>query len=400
MSQDTPNKPSPPPYSAPPEPSEADQVTLLLRLLDLVPDFFYVHDEHMRFWYANQTAADYFGCTKEQLEGKRLDEVDSDPVQAQRFIEVCQQVMREGTPRLTDGLQYRRRDGRTGYLRQHDIPFEHPMTGQKMLLGLSRDVTVERELADERVRRAGLERELEVAREIQRSLRPPEPVGTGRVRLAAYSEPAAFAGGDFYDWWTGPDGRTIVCIGHVSGHGVGAALLAAECRAYARVLFQSHPLDRALSRLVETIGPDLYQGKFITFAAAEVCPHGRELRFVSAGHGPTLVVRAGGGVDTLGTHGPPLGVFGAEIESPTTTELARGDTLVLLSDGVIEARGNSGAGGKSPQFGVARLREALGSLAARPPSELVERVVQQVCEFCAGSDPEDDVTLLAVRSDG
>ena len=369
---------------------------MLLELLDLVPDFFYVHTYDMRFWYANKHAADYFGVGKREIVGRRLDEVDPDSVQAQRFIEVCQRIMREGKSRLTDGLAYRRKDGRAGYLRQHDIPFKNPVSGEPMLLGISRDVTAERELLEERVRRAELERELELAREIQRSLRPASHPKVEGMRFAAYSEPATYAGGDFYDWWKTPDGRVIVCIGDVTGHGVGPALLASECRAYARVLLSQHPLERAFPMLGELLTPDLGESKFVTFATLELDPSMRRARLLSAGHGPMLVVSSGGErIDALDTHGPPLGVVpGTPLDRPTEVRLSPGDWLILLSDGVYEARSEAGQ-----QFGHRRLHTSLANLASCEPDQLVERLVDEVCAYCGDASPADDVTLIATRAE-
>ena len=88
--------------------------------------------------------------------------------------------------------------------------------------------------------------------------------------VAAFCEPAAFAGGDFFDWFVAADGRIVLCLGDVTGHGVGPALLAAECRAYARVLLRQIPLDEAMNRLNDLMYGDLEEGRFVTFVAVPV----------------------------------------------------------------------------------------------------------------------------------
>lgn len=394
MPEPEPLQPAPRPQypDEPPEPSLEEQLRLVQELLDLVPDFFYVHSFDMRFWYANKHAAEYFGVAKDELVGRLLIDVDSRKEQAAQFVEVCQQVMREGKPRLTDGLRYTRPDGTPGFLRQHDIPFKNPINGEPMLLGMSRDVTAERELLEERVRRATLERELEIAREIQRSLRPAAPPRSPGLDFAAYSEPATYAGGDFYDWWRARDGRTFICIGDVTGHGVGPALIAAECRAYARTLLDLFPLESALPRLADAVSPGLEGGKFVTFAAVEIAPDAASARVLSAGHGPLLMVRGEGATtQSIPTHAPPLGVPGFDFDAPTKLAMAAGDSLVLVSDGVVESRRHSGE-----QFGTERLKQALLRYAGLTRGDAVERIVEDVCAFAEQRPADDDVTLVIV----
>lgn len=287
------------PLSRPGAPSAEFQRELIMRMLDLVPDFFYVHDEDLRFYYANKAAAEYFGLTKEAIVGKLLIEVDKNESQARRIEALCQQIMASGQARTTDRIQYSRRDGSPGFLRQHDIPFINPVDNRRMMIGVSRDVTTEVELALQEMRAAGLQRELEIARSIQRSLRPSDgdgqtlgrrPGPPGGLDLAAHCEPAAYAGGDFYDWFTTPGApeRVVVCIGDVTGHGVGPALLAAECRAYARVVLCEHDLPRAFCRLSELTAADFRDGRFVTFAAAVIDTTTGKAELMSAGHGATL----------------------------------------------------------------------------------------------------------------
>jgi PAS domain S-box-containing protein len=251
------------------EPSNFEKLELVGRVLDMLPDFFYVHDYDLRFYYCNQRAVRYFGMKSEsQLIGKTLQEVDPDKAQAADFVRVCREVMDGQEPRVSDNLPYRTRDGKAGLLRQYDIPFINPRTGKKMLIGLSRDVTHERELEAQRLRTAKLEHELDVARQIQAGLRPAAPASAIRgLQVAGHSQPAVFAGGDFYDWFQLPDGRVVVCMGDVTGHGVGPALIASSCRAYARLLLSMLDIEEAFNQLDALIAPDLPAGHFVTFAA-------------------------------------------------------------------------------------------------------------------------------------
>lgn len=380
---------------------DRDRLELVARVLDLLPDFFYVHNYEMRFQYANARAARYFGFeTQEALIGRLLVDVDPDSEQARRFAGACRAVMDAGEPRLTSNLEYRRSDGTMGVLRQHDIPFIGT-DGGKYIMGLSRDVTDERDLERERVQRATLLREMEIARQIQSALQPPPPKRETSLDVAGFSEPAVFAGGDYYDWGFSDEGLFGGAIGDVTGHGVGSALIAATCRAYARVLAETLPLADFLPRLNAWLSRDLSAGRFVTCAAWEVDPQTGRGWIVSAGHGPMYVVRVGRGggegtIEELPTHLLPLGVDDQmEVAAPTEFTLGPGDRMVLVSDGVFECQNSSGE-----QFGLGRLREVLTRTVSLGADEQIAATVAEVRKHASGRAFDDDVTMVVVGMKG
>lgn len=376
-------------------PTDKEKLELVSRTLDLLPDFFYVHDHEMRFWYANQRAAEFFGTTKDAIIGKRLRDVERDPAQAQRFEDVCIEIMQAKKPRVTDNLPYTRRDGTQGYLRQHDIPFLNAKTNEWMLMGLSREVTAERLLIDERERAVALERELAIARQIQQSLRPHDNNGqVDGLEISGVSQPAAYAGGDFYDWGQTGHGAFMVGLGDVSGHGVGPALLAASCRAYARILGSTFGVAEAMKRLNQRMCDDATEGRFVTMAMTQFDPVTNQMMFVSAGHGPVYLLRAGERTArVLPVHMPPLGLdHGAAADEPTTITIEPGDALVIVTDGVFEARAEDGS-----RFGLPRLTDLLAKLRGSNAATIVQAISDEVRAFGGSDNHEDDVTIVAAR---
>ncbi len=374
-------------------PSDTEILDLVAQLLDLLPDFFYVHDEDMVFRYANTRAVEYFKrASREDLIGQRLVDVDPDKAQAALYSRICQEIMREGKPRLTENLSYTRKDGTPGWLRQYDIPFVNTRNGKTMLMGISRDVTSERELQDQRVHAARLEEELNIARMIQKSLTPPQGEVMRGLDVAGYSEPAQYAGGDFYDWGSGRNGEFVCGIGDATGHGVGPALLAASCRAYARVLLNAFSLPEAMAKLNRLMCRDTTEGRFITFAAATVEPETYKVQLLSAGHGPVYILRRTGLIEELAVALPPLGIIAdgdkALVDHAT---LAKGDALILVSDGVYEAHDPDGH-----LMGTKRLREVLSRKAGATASEIVDQVRQAVAEHARMEPSKDDTTVLVV----
>jgi PAS domain S-box-containing protein len=378
------------------EAAEAE-LQLLRTLLDLVPDFFYVHDEDLRFRYANRAAAAYFGRAREDVIGRRLREVERDPEQARFYEKICRQIMREGQPRLTTDLPLKLADGSLHYLRQYDVPFRDPATGRPMLFGLSRDITSEKHLIEERIRRERAERELEIARAVQQSILPRTPLALPGIEVAGRCVPSNFAAGDFYDWWPAPggDGQAMICLGDVSGHGIGPAILAAACKAYGRALLggEGAQLRDGLQQLNRAICADLEIGRFITFAALAIDQEGG-ISFLSAGHSPVLHYAARTGrVESLPTHGLPLGIDADETYAdPTRIRLTAGDALLILTDGVPESHAPGGG-----QFGMSRLMELVAAHAGQSAEGLCRTIVEAAQTFTAGHPAPDDITAVIIR---
>ena len=367
---------------------------LLSMLIDLLPDFLFICDSDMRLVYVNKAASDYFGVPKDRIAGKSFLDVEPDEAFARRTIELGRRIMAAGEPSVMDADPYREPDGTLSYYRRYDVPFRHPVTGEPMLIGMAQEMTdrVERERHERLL--AELHREMRIAQEIQGSLLP-KALRADWIDLSGFSAPAAYAGGDFYDWLRVPDGSIVLALGDVSGHGVGPALVAAECRAYWRGLAQSLGLRDAVLRLNELILDDLSVDRFVTLAAARLSPDGA-LEFFSAGHGPLVLQRTDGAVELLEAHTFPLGV---DSEPPngeaTVRRLAAGDTMLMFSDGVTDTRNPAGRLWNMDGLleGLVRHRGARGS-------DLLRAIDQENLAFAAGEPPPDDRTVVVATFRG
>jgi serine phosphatase RsbU (regulator of sigma subunit) len=259
-----------------------------------------------------------------------------------------------------------------------------------------------REVADEAAARElssrqlmSIQRDLAVAREIQSGLLPTASPQLDGFDIAGMNRPADETGGDYYDWQELPDGRLAVVLADVCGHGIGPALVMAVCRAYARAMASTFNDPIAfLSTLNQLLSGDLRDGRFITFVLAVLDAEG-SAQLISAGHGPTLLLRADtGDVTQFGGNGMPLAVSPAERYGPTTLiAMEEGDVLVMLTDGFFEWARSA----DKEQFGVARLQEALRSAAHADAETILRTLDQTVCEFCAGSPQSDDMTAIVIK---
>jgi serine phosphatase RsbU (regulator of sigma subunit) len=247
------------------------------------------------------------------------------------------------------------------------------------------------------LRLANVERDLEVARQIQIDLLPAKPPGFAGFDVAGMNRPADQTGGDYYDWQELPNGRLLVAIADVTGHGIGPALVMAVCRAYVRA---SAPLDTSpaslMARLNALLHADEIGGRFVTLAMAAL-DAGGEIELVSAGHGPSLFFRAGDRrVEQFGGDGLPLAISAEEIYGPSRQiAMARDDVLVLLTDGVVEWQNAAGV-----QFGADRIAQALLDTSSLPAAQIVERLDRAVRTHADGSPQTDDVTIVVIKRTG
>lgn len=257
------------------------------------------------------------------------------------------------------------------------------------------DEAAAREQAKQRLE--NVERDLSVARDIQRGLLPSERPSLPSFDVAGMNRPADETGGDYYDWQALPDGRVAFVLADVTGHGIGPAMVMAVCRAYSRA---SAPLvsdlGSLLSRLNALIHADVSSsGRFITLAAAVVGEGQDEIELMSAGHGPLLIYRAATkSVEMFGGDGLPLGIIPDEVyERSASIAFGVGDVLLMTTDGFFEWTRAS----DREAFGIERLKEALRVNAHEPCETILTRVDEAVRAFSQGAPQGDDVTGVAIK---
>ncbi len=254
-------------------------------------------------------------------------------------------------------------------------------------------------LADERVAAARAAGEMEAAREIQLGMLPPR-AGLATlhpaVDLDARLEPARSIGGDFYDAIVlGPD-RICVLIGDVTGKGVPAALFMALSRALSKsvLLRGGSDLAGAVATINAELSRDNAQDMFVTMLVGILDTATGRLELCSAGHENPLRVSVTGVVTEVAlVGGPPLCVVGGFPYAVETVQLMAGDGIVLVSDGLTEAQdGGGGFFGRERAFAI--LRDWTASV---PATTTTDGLTDAVRSFEAGSDPSDDLTIVAFR---
>lgn len=243
------------------------------------------------------------------------------------------------------------------------------------------------------VEQARLARELQLAHEVQAQLMPSDLPRVDGWDVAAWWSAAHEVGGDFYDV-TRQGAQLDVTVADVADKGMAAALFMALSRSVVRASAgEGRGPGEVLRRANALLCADASDGMFVTVAHAQLFPGGA-VRYASGGHAPPLVARSDGSLETLARTGILLGWDAAANYGEEGLRLAPGDTLLLYTDGVTEARSAAGEA-----YGEARLERLVRALVqdGAPAGELIATIRTDVATFVGGRAPFDDLTLLAAR---
>jgi sigma-B regulation protein RsbU (phosphoserine phosphatase) len=240
--------------------------------------------------------------------------------------------------------------------------------------------------------RKRLEDEVEAASQVQRRLFPSVLPVVPDLDYAGACRAAHGVSGDYYDFFELPSGRLALLLADVSGKGMPAALLAASLHAAVRAYAPS--ADRNCGELLAKVNQLIFEStspdRFVTVFYAVYDPADRVLTWANAGHCPPLCVRADSDVIRLDSLTTPTGIMPTIPALQQTLRLERGDRLVIVSDGILEAQNQAG-----DEFGEARLPPLVRTSPSLPASALCDLILDQVARFSRGTTQADDMTVVA-----
>lgn len=280
-------------------------------------------------------------------------------------------------------------------LDEDGLPFDARAESMARLLAAQAAIALQAvKMHLERMEYQRLQHEVELARAIQIGTLPETMPHVPGYEVHGHFQPADQAGGDLFDLAV-LDGRLFILLGDATGHGFGPALSATQMQAMLRVAFRcGADLDEAYRHVNNQLNEDLPDNRFITAFMGFLDPVSHRVRFHSGGQGPILHWRASPNAPQW--HAPttfPFGVMDVEAAGEAgVLDLASGDVLALISDGIYEYPNEQGE-----LFGDVRVAQLLSRYHALPLPELTAKLLEAVTEFAGGAAQKDDITLVLLR---
>lgn len=251
-------------------------------------------------------------------------------------------------------------------------------------------------LQEQRVARAKMHTEMELAHDVQLRLLPQAPPQHPNLELAASTLPALEVGGDFYDFIHLQDRSLVFLVGDVAGKGMPSALLMAMMRTAIRssVRLLAEPLPQ---QILDRTNEDLYDdftdvGKFATVFVGYYAPDSQKLIYANAGHSPVIYCQKGSRARMLEADGTAVGVLPMNLAQNQEIPLGEGDVLAVATDGFAEARNTAGT-----LFGYDRLMRLVEALAEFSAQDILDGIYDTIAQFGNGRFQDDDQTLIVIK---
>lgn len=247
-------------------------------------------------------------------------------------------------------------------------------------------------LREEAIQKRIMDEELKMASSIQRRLLPAAPTGIPGFSFVGRNQPCRTVSGDYYDFAVRPNGKMYFVIGDVSGKGVTAGLMMAGLQVAFRIFSKSDPDPSTLvTQLNIALKENLPQSKFVTLFLGRLDTKTGHIEYVNAGHTPPLLLRSNGATELMDSD-LLLGVVSRAEFVNREIQLDQGDSLILFTDGVTEARNSAGF-----DLGSNTIADALKKLHGAPAESIATAVNDTVLTHVGDAENlDDDVTLLVV----
>jgi sigma-B regulation protein RsbU (phosphoserine phosphatase) len=246
------------------------------------------------------------------------------------------------------------------------------------------------------VEKQRLDREMELAAEIQQEILPDKMPSIPGYEVVGWNRPARHVGGDYFGFKQMDENHWAVVLGDVSGKGAGAALLVSTLDSALRVLLDQMGVGTELAeRLNSHVWESSAANKFITLVVTDLDPNTGVLSYINAGHNEGLLLRADETIELLESAGPPIGMLPDGEFRLQKADLNPGDLVCFYSDGITEC-----AAPDEEEFEIDRLTEVLQRNHEQPLDEILAAIDRAVTDFGAGQPQGDDQTVILIRRVG
>lgn len=364
-----------------------NELKQLSNAVEQTADAVFITDRDGVIEYINPGFEVITGFTRDEALGNNPRILKSGQMPPEYYQRLWETVL-SGSPFQAQTVNHRR-DGTQFVAEQTITPMKDHEGQITHFVSVLKDVT-------ERIRLQEQETELRLAGMIQHHRFPAHPPQLAGYDIAGAVFPAQMTSGDYYDYITLPGDNLGIVVADVCDHGMGAALIMAETRAYLRTIARferrPHSILRELNRLIE---PDLaHDSNFITMFLALLDPEQHLLECANAGNWPAYILSPQGKVlHELRTDGIPIGLFpDLMLRHIEPINLDLGSIAVFLTDGIPDARNNAGE-----HFDAQRMLDVIVRHRAAPAQEIINQVRGAVQQFARTTEQADDQTLVICK---
>jgi PAS domain S-box-containing protein len=403
------------------------------RLVENLKDdyFFYAHDTDGVFYYTSPSIANILGYTENEFQRHFTEFLTDNPMNDQAVHHTARSM--KGKQQPSYEVEILHKNGSVHRLEVAEFPLLNK-TGRVIAVeGIAHDIT-RRMLSEEALKKSRdeleervdertvelknanadlrveieerkrveyelkqkqhqIEKDLEVAATIQKSLIPAFSPNMGAIRIAWIFEPCVQVGGDLFNFFLSDENRISFYMLDACGHGVSAALIAA---AAAQSLHSADELKitrpQTVLNSLNRVFPFERFDSFFTISYATIDAAKGQLVYSNAGHPPPILQHADGSLEILNYHGPVIGLGSGAVFSQEERILMPGDKLILYTDGVLDHQNPSGE-----MFGQTRLVETLQQCRDAPLQQAMQSIKNSLFKFSNSENSDDDITLLMIE---
>jgi PAS domain S-box-containing protein len=354
----------------------------LFEAVEQTADNVLITDRKGHITYVNSAFETTTGHRRAEVLGKKPSILKSGMHPPEFYQQLWATILRGEFYRGT--LVNKKKTGETYWCEQTITPMKDSNHEITHFVSVARDIT-------ERLERQKEKERLQVAREIQRRLYPND-LSVPEIEIAGESHSADETSGDYFDYFAMSDGAVYIILGDACGHGIGAALIMAQIRAFLHAYLdvESDP-GSILTRLNAQLAAVLDPPHYMSLILVRLNLREGSLVYTNAGHPPAFLLRESGEIgQALDSTGVPLGFLHEQVyETSGKIHLAIGDTLVFLTDGILETLAEYDL-----NLGMERALDIVRRHQQDAPTVILDKLLESVMTLRQGGPSEDDITSI------